>query len=91
MTKFELTDETLEYYGHTLHRIRLTEDCQWGKKGTLGGFVEYINNLFEDAWIADDAKVYDNAQVYGFSDVYGDTHIHGNTNRGNKGINNKIR
>jgi hypothetical protein len=29
----ELTDETkVNRYGITLHRIRLTSDCRWGKK-----------------------------------------------------------
>ena len=43
---FELTDETIEVAGKTLHRIRCTRDCKWAKTGDLGGFIEKEDNLF---------------------------------------------
>ena len=36
---YELTDETIEFDGHTLHRIRCTEDLLSIRKGDFGGFV----------------------------------------------------
>lgn len=53
---YELTDDMIEYKGHTLHRIRALYDldfaptdgwipCVGIKKGTLGGYVESKDNL----------------------------------------------
>ena len=84
---FELTDETIEVAGNTLHRIRCTRDCKWAKTGDLGGFIEKEDNLSGDAWVAGnawvsgtarvsgDAWVYDNAQVSGYAQVCGDARI----------------
>lgn len=69
---YELTDETIELDGHTLHRIRCTKDFLNIAKGTLGGFVENYNNLFDEAWVGDDAKVYAGAVVKNRAFVYGD-------------------
>lgn len=66
---YELTDETIEFDGHTLHRIRCTQDFRNITEGTLGGFVEGYDNLFNEAWIGDDAKVYANAVVNCFAIV----------------------
>lgn len=60
---YELTDETIEFDGRTLHRIRCTEDFRNITKGTLGGFVESYENLCDEAWVDDDAKVYGGAVV----------------------------
>lgn len=60
---YELTDETIEFDGHTLHRIKCTEDLLNITKGTLGGFVESYENLCGEAWVGDDAKVYAGAVV----------------------------
>lgn len=60
---YELTDETIEFDGHTLHRIRCTEDFLNITKGTLGGFVEGYENLCDEAWVGGDAKVYAGAVV----------------------------
>lgn len=71
--KYELTDETIEFDGVTLHRIRAlrdirtVKDCGDGIRsilaGDYGGFVESEANLGEigSCWIYDDAKVYGNA------------------------------
>ena len=76
---FELTDETkVNHYGITLHRIRLTSDCQWGKKGTLGGWVEKETNIRGNAWISGNSQVFGNAWVSGNAQVYGDAWVYGN-------------
>lgn len=60
---YELTDETIEFDGHTLHRIGCTEDFRSITKGTLGGFVEGYENLCDEAWVDGEAKVYARAVV----------------------------
>lgn len=64
---YELTDETIEFDGHTLHRIGCTEDFRSITKGTLGGFVEEYENLCGDAWVGGNAKVYGDASVSGIA------------------------
>lgn len=61
----ELTDETLEFEGHTLHRIRATKNLpeRHIHKGTLGGWVESVKNVGASGWIADDAKAFGDARV----------------------------
>jgi acyl-[acyl carrier protein]--UDP-N-acetylglucosamine O-acyltransferase len=63
--KYELTDETIEYEGRTLYRIRSLRDTVYASEGELGGYVEHIRNLSHDrdAWVADNAKVMDEAYV----------------------------
>lgn len=64
---YELTDETIDYNGTILHRIRTIVDLpQYGvKAGDLGGFVESYDNLRGNAWVCDNAKVFGCAQVFG--------------------------
>ena len=68
---YEMTNETIEFNGHTLHRIRCTESFRSVLKGTLGGFIEGYGNLEDDAWVGDEAKVYDGAIVDGQASVTG--------------------
>lgn len=68
---YELTDETIEFDGHTLHRIKCTKDFRNITKGTLGGFVERYN-LFDEAWVGGNAKVYAGAVVKDLALVGGD-------------------
>lgn len=68
---YELTDETIEFDGHTLHRIRCTEDFLNITKGTLGGFVEGYENLCDEAWVGNEAKVYAGAVVKDRASVQG--------------------
>ena len=71
--KYELTDETMEWEGHTLHRIKALRDFNDVKAGDLGGWVESEDNLsqYEKCWLCDNAKVYGNAIVCDNAKVYG--------------------
>lgn len=60
---YKLTDETIEFDGHILHRIICTESFRNIRKGILGGFVEGYENLCDEAWVGGDAKVYAGAVV----------------------------
>ena len=79
--KYELTDKTREWNGHTLHRIKALKDFSNVKKGNIGGWVEKEDNLSQDGdcWIGDDAKVYDNARVFLKAIIYGKAEIGGNS------------
>lgn len=63
--KYKLTDETMEYYGRTLHRIQALKDFSDVKAGDLGGWIESERNLSHDGncWIDHQAKVFGNAKV----------------------------
>lgn len=85
-TKYELTDETIEYDGVTLHRIRALKDIfikDFGMRnvqaGDYGGFVESETNLSKtgSCWIYDDAKVYGNAIVEDRASVCGQAIVRG--------------
>ena len=84
--KYELTNETKEWYGRTLHRIKALKDFNDVKAGDLGGWIEKENNLSHDGncWIYNNARIYDNAYVYGNARVYDDAcvydnaYVHGN-------------
>ena len=80
MKKYRLTEESIDYCGHTLHRIQALRDFGDVKVGELGGFVESEDNLsqYGDAWVANNAKVYDNAKVYGNAKVYDNAKVYGN-------------
>lgn len=63
--KYELTDETIEYKGRTLYRIRSLKKFLHVGKGDLGGFVESEDNLEQTGacWLSGNAKAYDKARV----------------------------
>lgn len=78
MKKYELlADDTIEFYGRTLHRIKACKDFGNVKSGELGGYIESENNLSQvgDCWVCDSAQVYDNARVYGNARVYDNAEI----------------
>ena len=52
---FELTSESKVEFERTLFRVKLTIDGRWGKKGTLGGWVEKAENLEGNAQVSGDA------------------------------------
>ena len=84
--KYELTEETLEHNGHTLHRIKALIAFGNVKVGELGGWVENEDNLSQHGlcWIYYNAKVFDkacvsdNAKVYGFAKVYDNARVSNN-------------
>lgn len=63
--KYELTNEIVNYFGRTLHRIKAIRDFSDVKAGDLGGFVEKEDNLSHegDCWVYYNAFVYDNAKI----------------------------
>lgn len=63
--KYELTDETIEFCGSTLHRIRALRGFGTIPKGELGGFVASEANLSHrgTCWVHDDACVSFSASV----------------------------
>ena len=78
--KYELTNETKEFYGMVLHRIRALKDFGRVRAGDLGGWVEKEDNLsqFGACWVYENAKVYEDAMVYGSAKVYEDAEVTGN-------------
>ena len=78
MKKYELTEETTNIFGKTLHRIRATRDFSNVHAGDLGGFIENELNLSHDrdtwvygnAWVYGEARVGGNALVKGPRDIY---------------------
>ena len=86
MKKYELTDETIDVSGTTLHRIKALKDFGNVKKGELGGYVESERNLSQEgncwvcgnAKVCGDAKVCGNAWVFGNAEVYGNAKVYGN-------------
>ena len=73
--KYELTDETMEFRGHTLHRIKALKSFGGNiKSGDLGGWIESEHNLDsrKSCWI------YNNAKVYGDAIVIGDAYVKDN-------------
>ena len=77
--KYELIDETQEWNGRILHRIRALADFGDVKAGELGGWIEKEENLShnDDAWVYGDAQVYGNARVYGNAQVFGNAQVCG--------------
>jgi hypothetical protein len=84
--KFELTTESIMYFGRTLFRIKALVGFGNVETGELGGYIEKEENLDQsgDAWVSDNARVFDNARVYGNARVsgnacvYGDARVSGN-------------
>ena len=81
--KYILTDDVIDFNGHTLHRIKAVRDFDCVKAGDLGGFIESEKNLDHDgdAWVTDsarvtgDARVTDSARVSGAALVTGDAWV----------------
>ena len=90
--KYKLTNNTINYQGHTLYRIIALKDFGDIKAGDFGGFVESGHNLSQsgNCWIFEGAKVYKEAEVFGnarilgvaqisdYAQIYGNTQIYGN-------------
>ncbi len=80
MRKYELTDETIVYLGHTLHRIRALIQIGSVQAGAFGGWIETEDNLDQNggAWVSRNAHVGENAHVHGNAWVSGNAYVHGN-------------
>ena len=65
--KYELLKEdSIEYKGRTLYRIKAVRDFGRVKAGDIGGYIEKEYNLDHDdkCWIYHNAKVFDDARVF---------------------------
>ena len=80
MKKYELTDETKEFDGKTLYRIRALADSVLVKTGDLGGWIEKEENLSQrgKCWVYDNACIYGNARVFDNAYVFSNAHVFGN-------------
>lgn len=80
MKKYELTEDTIQFCGKTLHRIKALRDFCDVKSGDLGGYIENENNLSQEdnAWVSGDAQVSGDARVYGNAWVSGNAQVSGN-------------
>ena len=80
MKKYELTNDIVQIFGKTLHRIKALRDFGDVNAGGLGGYIETESNLSHDdtAWVSGDAMAYDNARVYGNARVSGNARVYGN-------------
>ena len=99
--KYELLrDDTIEFNGRTLYRIKATDTCSDVRVGELGGYIESEDNLSHsgDAWVFNNAKVFNDAivhgnamvggegLVYGKAQVYGDARVDGNAMVGGESL-----
>ena len=78
--KFELlNDDTIEWFGCKLFRIKAKINLGVVDAGELGGYIEKEENLSEngDAWVYGNACVYGNAEVSGNARVSGDARVYG--------------
>ena len=77
MKKYEITNESINFRGVKLFRIRALQDFRDVKAGDLGGYIEKEENLsqYDYCWVYGNARVYGNAMVYGNADAYKDTHV----------------
>ena len=49
--KYELTNESMEFEGHTLHRIKALVDFSGFTRATLGGWIESILKTYTNTEI----------------------------------------
>lgn len=68
MIKYQLTDESINFQGKVLHRIRALASFGDVKKGEIGGFIEKQENLGiltqeGNSWVYGNAKVFDDAII----------------------------
>lgn len=80
--KYELLkDQTIEFAGATLYRIRALKDSGSVKAGDLGGYVAAERNLDQDggnAWIEEQSIAYGNSRIYGNAQIEDKSRISGN-------------
>ena len=80
MNKYELTNETKEFAGTTLYRIKALRDFRDVREGELGGWVGGYKNLSQEGycWVYEHAYVSGNAKVHGNAKVYEHAYVSGN-------------
>ena len=77
---YELTDNTIiNDDGVTLYQIKCIKNFEKANIGELGGYIEYYNNLSDNAWVADNAKVWGNANIEGNAAILGNSEVFGNS------------
>lgn len=75
--KYQLTDETRNYYGKTLYRIQAIKDFGDVKAGDKGGWVASERNLSQqgNCWIYDDSIAFGNPHVSGNTKILNDSKV----------------
>ena len=84
-----ITEKTKEgLNGATVHRLIALETFKNGRhtieKGTLGGWVQNVENIHDNAWVYDDAELLDNANMFSHTHMRNnasmrdDSHTHSN-------------
>ena len=88
MKKYEFTEETLDWEGRTLHRIRALKDFGDVKAGDIGGWIEEEKNLSHegDCWIYSEAKIYGNAAIKNNAVIRGNAVVGGHAVIGDDAI-----
>lgn len=80
-----LTNESIIHDGITLYRIEAIYDFNDITKGTIGGYVQSMDNIGDNGWVGGNAKVFGKAKVYGNarvfsnSQVFGDARVYGDS------------
>ena len=75
MSKYHgITEETkVGKNGETVHRLIALETFENAsitiEKGRLGGWVQNVKSIYDNAWIYDDAELLDNAKMYQHSSM----------------------
>lgn len=84
--KYELTEETIEYEGHRLYRIRALKDFGDVKEGDLGGWIDDDRALSfsGNCWVYGNAKVFGGLTGLGYSQVTGDAKVMDNAVMGER-------
>jgi len=77
--KYEFTEETMDFMGITLHRIKSVCDFDGVRKGDIGGWIEKELNLSHslNAWVFGDARISGDARVFGDASISGDAWVSG--------------
>ena len=84
MKKYEILmdkENTIEWNGRVLHRIKALKDFGTVKKDDIGGYIEKEYNLSHDGdcWIYDGAKAMDSSRMYDDSRMYDESEMHDNS------------
>lgn len=80
MEKYELTNETINFNGKVLYRIKSLRDLECVRKGEIGGYVESERNLsqYGECWVGGNSKVYEKARIIENARILENSNIYGN-------------